>query len=200
MKIFISWSGTRSGSVAELLYDWLPPVIQALEPWLSASDIEKGGRWRTAISTYLEESDFGIVCLTRDNMEAPWLLFEAGALSKFQQTSRVCTFLLDVKPAEVREPLAQFQSTTATVTDVFKLIETINSRLDGASLDARKLERAFRLAWPEFEKKLRIISKKGRQLQPTPDPQATLDEILGHVRTLSREATDGGRHTDRTFF
>lgn len=192
MKIFISWSGAKSGSVGEALYDWLPQVIQVLEPWLSATDIEKGARWRTAISTHLEESAFGIVCLTRDNMEAPWLLFESGALSKFQQTSRVCTFLIDLKPTEVREPLAQFQSTRAIMADVFKLIETINKQLGDAALESRKLERAFRLAWPELEQRLKAISKKRRQREPIPDPQATLDEILGHVRTLSREATDEG--------
>ena len=120
MKIFISWSGQKSGSVAEALRDWLPVVIQVLDPWMSATDMDKGARWRTVISTQLEESDFGIVCLTRDNMESPWLLFEAGALSKFQQASRVCTFILDAEPSEVREPLAQFQSTSTTRAEVFQ--------------------------------------------------------------------------------
>jgi len=41
MKVFISWSGQRSAAVADALRYWLPKVIQALEPWMSADDIEK---------------------------------------------------------------------------------------------------------------------------------------------------------------
>jgi len=44
MKVFISWSVQRSAAVADALRYWLPKVIQALEPWMSADDIEKGIR------------------------------------------------------------------------------------------------------------------------------------------------------------
>jgi hypothetical protein len=59
LKIFISWSGPRSLAVAEALRDWLPNVIQMVEPWLSASDIDKGAKWRQSINGELEKSDFG---------------------------------------------------------------------------------------------------------------------------------------------
>jgi len=32
VRIFLSWSGTRSKHVAEALREWFPTVIQALEP------------------------------------------------------------------------------------------------------------------------------------------------------------------------
>jgi hypothetical protein len=41
MKIFISWSGELSHRVALELRDWLPMVINALEPYVSSKDIEK---------------------------------------------------------------------------------------------------------------------------------------------------------------
>ncbi len=88
-------------------------IVQTLKPWVSTSDIEKGARWQSEISRKLEESQIGIICLTRENMVTAWLLFEAGALSKMQRASYVCTFLVDVERNEVREPLAQFQSTKA---------------------------------------------------------------------------------------
>ena len=49
---------------------------------MSDTDIEKGARWENEISLRLAESDLGIICLTPDNLEEPWVLFEAGALAK----------------------------------------------------------------------------------------------------------------------
>ena len=64
MRIFVSWSGDRSKFVAEALHDWLPNVIQALDPWLSSEDIDKGTRWLSDIATQLNEVKVGIICLT----------------------------------------------------------------------------------------------------------------------------------------
>ncbi|SRR6266446_587386 len=111
MKCFISWSGERSKAVAEAVRYWLPKVIQAIEPWMSSDDIEKGTRWRSGLASELEQSRIGIICLTQENLESTWLHFEAGALSRQQQSTYVCAFLLGLEPTDVREPLAQFQAT-----------------------------------------------------------------------------------------
>lgn len=88
MKVFLSWSGHKSHQVALVLRDWLPSVIQSLTPYVSSEDIDKGARWSTDIAKELEDSTFGILCVTKDNLEAPWLLFEAGALSKMMRVSK----------------------------------------------------------------------------------------------------------------
>ncbi len=103
MKVFISWSGPRSAAVAEALRYWLPKVIQALEPWMSADDIEKGTRWRSGIATELEQSSVGIICLTRENLDSTWIHFEAGALSKQQKSTYVREILRDLFIKEYRK-------------------------------------------------------------------------------------------------
>jgi hypothetical protein len=45
MRVFISWSQERSRIVARALYDWLPAIIQSLEPWMSSADIGAGVQW-----------------------------------------------------------------------------------------------------------------------------------------------------------
>src|SRR5437016_4734535 len=89
MKIFISWSGSRSKLLGNKLRTWLPLVLQNVHPYMSNDDIPTGARWLHSISSELESSDFGILCLTPENLRAPWINFEAGALSKKVDNSRV---------------------------------------------------------------------------------------------------------------
>jgi hypothetical protein len=110
VKVFISWSGERSKAVAEALREWLPSVIQALEPWLSAADIGGGSKWQPEIVNKLKETNVGILCLTSDNLKAPWLLFEAGALSKLSETTLVCPYLLHLEKSQVEFPLAMWRT------------------------------------------------------------------------------------------
>ena len=80
MKVFISWSGERSKVVADTLRVWLKDVIQALYPWISGSDIEKGTWGGLEIAKELYESRVGIFCVTRENLPSPWML-EAEVIS-----------------------------------------------------------------------------------------------------------------------
>jgi len=128
MKIFLSWSGTRSRLVAEALNDWLPRVIQAVKPFYSPV-IEKGAKWSSEIDAALEGTNVGIVCLTPDNLASPWIYFEAGALSKTED-ALVWTFLHGLTPSDVPPPLGKFQHTVAQRDDTLSLIKTINRCLD----------------------------------------------------------------------
>lgn len=78
MKVFLSWSGDRSRVVADVLRNWLPSVLQAVRPYFSPEDIEKGSKWSLEISRELDASDYGILCVTTENVASPWMLFEAG--------------------------------------------------------------------------------------------------------------------------
>jgi hypothetical protein len=185
MKVFISWSGQRSAAVADAFRYWLPKVIQALEPWMSADDIEKGTRWRSGLASELEQSSIGIICLTRENLDSTWIHFEAGALSKQQQQQNtyVCTLLFGLEPTDVREPLAQFQHTRATKNDLRKLISTINSTLGDSKLPESELSETFEVWWPKLEERLVQIRELTSQTGPIRTDRELLEEILNLVRT-----------------
>src|SRR5436190_23030180 len=85
MRIFISWSQEPSGTVAAALQRWIPMVMQAVQPWISSASIEPGARWTGAVAGALQDMQFGVICLTPGNTTSPWILFEAGALSKLFQ-------------------------------------------------------------------------------------------------------------------
>lgn len=191
MKVFISWSGQRSAAVADGLRYWLPKVIQALEPWMSADDIEKGTRWRSGIASELEQSSVGIICLTRENLDSTWIHFEAGALSKQQEKTYVCTFLFDIEPTDVREPLAQFQATKAQKDDVRKLVFTINGTLGDSKLPESELSESFDVWWPKLDERLKTIPRSiSESAEPIRKDREILEEILGLVRAQARESRD----------
>lgn len=181
-ELFISWSGERSKAVALVLRDWLPKVINALKPWLSASDIEKGTRWAAEVTEKLSLSTVGIICLTPENLHEDWILFEAGALSKLKN-AYVCTFLLGLASTEVEFPLAQFQSTGATKNEAFELMRTLNNRLGGESLPDAHLAEAFEVWWPRLEDKLADISRRITATAGRRSDRDLIEEILKLVRT-----------------
>ena len=189
MKVFISWSGERSRRVAEALKDWLPLVIQAVKPWVSTEDIQKGETWFSAIQDSLKESQgMGIFCLTPDNMTAPWLAFEAGALSSHDR-ARVATFLHGIEPGNLKPPLSLFQATKSQdKEDVFKLMKAINGRLDDP-LDSGLLARVFEGSWDAFATKISGIKDIGSgAARAQPDQNDMIQEILSTVRRLEKES------------
>lgn len=181
MRVFLSWSGRSSKLVAEALRDWLPNVIQSVEPWLSSEDIPLGARWHDEISKRLQGSSVGIVCLTRENLNAAWLQFEAGALSRLE--TLVCPYLLDVSPSEITGPLAHFQCAQANRDGTFRLLQTLNSHSGKEALSERVLCRAFDLHWPTLQSKLDDI----RRFSPPPLTKRSPDEMLEEILALLRQ-------------
>jgi len=186
MKVFISWSGERSQNIANAFREWLPNVIQTIQPWMSAYDIDKGARWSSDIASQLEESVVGIICLTPENLKAPWILFETGALSKTIDKTFVCLYLFQVEPADISGPLVQFQFTKSNKDDTQKLITTINKALGKLALPEQNLYKAFEKWWPEFEKKLKDIPDIQVKKEERSDREI-LEEILDLVRKKARE-------------
>ncbi len=188
MKIFLSWSGIKSKAVAETLKNWIPQIIQAVDPWISV-DIDKGRRWSSEISNQLEESRFGVICLTRDNLESTWIHFEAGALSKTKD-AYVWTLLLDIKPADVQPPLGSFQHTTRAKDDIRKLVHTINSAVqeEGERGPSETiLNSLFDKLWSELEEQLqKIAAQPSAVVASTRSDSEILQEILEIVRTQDR--------------
>lgn len=187
MKVFISWSGDRSKKVAELLEWWLKCVIQAVYPWISSKSIDRGTIWFAEINDQLASTVTGIVCLTKENRDKPWILFESGALAKGLSSSRVCTFLIDLEPKDLENPLAQFNHTFPTKEGLYSLVSTINRSLKDAQLPEAVLERCFETYWPQFEKEFRTILSTTHEahIEARKEPDI-LNEVLTTVRDLDK--------------
>lgn len=186
MKVFISWSGAKSQEVAKILKEWIPCVIQSVEPYFSSADIDKGARWSTDIAKELQDASFGILCVTKENLSSSWLNFEAGALSKSIDQSKVCPFLVDLKPSDIQNsPILQFQMTSATKDEVLKLFESINANLGEKQLSETVLGTTFDTFWPKIDQALQTVAEKKLAKSGTTLEEKDLqpmEEILELVR------------------
>ena len=158
MKVFLSWSGVRSKAMAKALKGWLSDVLQDIDAWMSDSDISAGSEWGKELSSELQNSSFGVICLTPENTTSPWLLFEAGALSKSVESVRVVPYCFEIDPITVQYPLAQFQCVRADKEGTLKLVRSINGSLDNG-LPEDRLTRSFEVWWPNLEQSFKQIPK-----------------------------------------
>jgi|GEM_PF-3469495 len=184
MKVFVSWSGETSRGVAELLKKWLPAIIQSTQVFFSPEDIDKGANWDSVIRDELNSSSYGIVCLTPQNVDAPWINFEAGAIANTLD-SRVSALMIGINPSDISGPLVRYQATCIEKSDFFKLIKGINASTE-SPIDSSVLQTSFEAAWPQLYRGLREFEKNVKPKRGTkrdePNPQ---ELILQTVRSIS---------------
>jgi TIR domain len=183
--VFISWSGDRSKQVAAALRDWLGDVIQGVTLWMSDQDIKSGSRWLAEIGSTLERARFGVICLTPENTEAPWLLFEAGALARSLDESRVCPYVYGMDKSSVQLPIGQFHSEHADRQGTRALLASINEQLGDDRVPADRLERAFATWWPTLEERLSTLPKSVSVVAPRTSADM-LVELINTTRSMSR--------------
>jgi hypothetical protein len=188
MKVFLSWSGERSQGIAEALRDWLPKVIQAVQPWLSAVDIERGARWSTDIASELAQTSFGVLCLTPENLDSSWIHFEAGALSKTLDKTYVCPYLFELEPADLKGPLVQFNAARATKEDTLKLVHTVNDAQE-APLPKAVLEESYEVWWPKLEERFSNLPRPQLEVRYERPEREILEELLDLAREQARMNT-----------
>jgi CheY-like chemotaxis protein len=196
MKVFLSWSGEKSLAVAKALREWLPYINAEIQPWISGTDIAPGERWSGEVAQQLEAADVGIVCVTRENQSAPWLNFEAGALAKKLESSRVIPLAINLKPSEVQQPLGQFQAIEATKSGMLDVLRLFNGLCANRVPD---ITRACDLWWPQFEPALKNSAVAGEE--STRDQHALIEEIYRIVKERLDQASEtvpAGREQERT--
>lgn len=196
VKVFVSWSGDLAKAVAVALREWLPLLFDRVAPWASDTDIAAGQRGLPQIEAELKDTRFGVVVVTAENQHAPWLNFEAGALSKTvpgDLDQRVVPLLVDLTgPTQLTGPLAQFQAKTAQESGVRDLVRSLASV---AGIAEHVADARFEAYWPQLEKEIAAAVKAAATAAGAPSKKKAereesdvLDEILLHVRALRSDA------------
>jgi len=169
MQVFISWSGQQSKNLARIIRRWILTVVPESRPWTSDVDLDPGKQWQPELSKQLKSSRLGIVCVTPDNVGAPWLLFEAGALAR---SDSLLPLLFGLTPSQLPPPMGQFQSLVASKKEMLKLALTVGDRCRSRSGRREAVLERFETAWPWLEAELAALEVP---TIPSSDEQATSD-------------------------
>jgi hypothetical protein len=188
-----------SRAVALVLAEWFPNVIQSIEPFVSATDISKGANWAAVLQKELADSDFGVVCLAPDNLQSPWLNYEAGAIAT-SVDSLVCPVLFHVEKEKVQSPIAQLQLTSLDEADVLLLMQSMN-KATKSPLNGLALTKAVEMWWPKLEEELDQIdvptdtalsAQDVEPEQPQVEVSEMVKELLHIVRGLDAKSSVRG--------
>lgn len=199
MLIFISWSGNASRAVAEILGTILQHMVRGASTFVSTHDIDAGDRWGARLSEELEKSHHAILCVTRDNQDAPWLNYEAGAVSKFVDGSRVIPYTLGFPPGELKNgPLTWFQGVQNDEAGTWSLVRSLNHSMSKPD-DEGFVREDFDLWWPRLREKMsELVTEEQDAIEENlPNERELLLELRQDVRRLLDE-TKGQSRTNVT--
>lgn len=184
MKVFISWSGKRSKALANALRDWLPMALQYVDPWVSDKDISAGDRWAQAIAGELESSNFGIICITPENLHSEWVLFESGALSKSMLDAKVIPLLYGLEISDLSGPLSQFQAQKLEESGVMEIVKSIN-KVSETKTSEQIIAQLVPALWPRLKETLESIPDSEPSERHMRPQHEILEELVTSVRGIN---------------
>lgn len=188
MKVYVIWSGDLSRVIAEAFKEWVPNVISNIDFFLSKSDINAGANWFQEISKQLESTNFGVIFLTKENINAPWIFFETGALAKHTSQANICPILIDIQATDIVGPLTQFQAITLNKEGIFTLTRSIYNSMEMQRLPDQMIYDLFEMKWKDFEEKINTIksSVKTSVFSTTSSTKRPEREVLEEILKLTR--------------
>lgn len=179
-EVFFSWSGDKSKEIALKFQNLFKQVFEpAVTSFMSARDIGAGRRGLDLLFSKLEQCNYGVSFVDAENARAPWIQFEAGALSKLIDTSRVMVLSLDGNVQSLEDtPLNEFQHKLFNKEDIKSIFEGI--------IESYKLEKSkdifmqrFEGEWDEFYRNAQIIlEREEEQKKVENDEDGKLDIIM----------------------
>jgi hypothetical protein len=153
---------------------------------VSSEDIEPGARWNHVLSAELESSSFGIVCLVPENLNSPWVHFEAGAIAKSVADGRLIPIVHGVALNDIPGPLRQFQAVQCDEAGIGRLVRILNERTENPAAEST-VEAAFRSSWPEFWRDIESVQLDRGEVQVRSNPAGDLSIRMGFLGAWRNE-------------
>lgn len=183
-KIFISWSGPYSKDFANGIKRLLENSVfdnKDLECFVSDQGIVSGSDWWSKINSELRSCKLGILCITKENLRAPWIYFEAGAMIARDVPSIPLLVSCDIKSL-ASTPLNGMQAVDFyDIRKFLKMLVDIN-KVMGFDLSENQINNLGKEAYVRLKKDLDDIFRSLRDLRLFNDKYVYPSEITSIKR------------------
>ncbi len=167
-KIFISWSGANSKEIAKALKNKLEKNVfsgTGLECFVSDEDIVSGTDWWNKINKELKSCKIGILCITKENINAPWIYYEAGAM--IAQSVQTIPLLVSCDFNALKDtPLNGKQAVNFYDQAKFiKMIHDIYKKMEYNLLQEKQIETIAKATYNELKVEVEPVLKRLKDLR-----------------------------------
>ncbi len=201
MKIFLSWSGKLSKQIAREFEIWIPTVVPHIDVFYSKESLEVGRQWIDGLNKALEDVRYGISIITQDNLQSPWINYEAGAIFHKSSSDQciLIPILIDVNKAELTGPLGTFQAINFSEQEIRKLVLSLNENLGEKKIPESMLDTMFNIHWKEFNKRIGVILEE-HEINFDPEKQINSETMLKRIYEYTRTlAVNNGLEESKYF-
>ena len=163
-KVFISWSGLMSKNLANELHSFLSKVIPGIDFFVSSADIKNGQSWLEVIKDEIVECDAAILCIYKENLESPWLNFEAGGVYFGGRQQSLYPFVFEHTDEGSRGPVSHLQSSSFSRNTLWEAVDEL-SKLTATRI-SQEVQLSFNENWPDLEKSIdKALSDPDREAE-----------------------------------
>lgn len=190
VKVFISWS-KNTCEFAGILNEVVGRLFDTVTTFYSP-EIPAGEQWLAQIEEELTDTDFGIICVSKENQMEQWLNYEAGALSRQvgDRRKRLGVLLLDFDDTnQVVGPFKNFQMKMASIEGFRSLMKSVNEY--GPKIRQDILDGRIDNEWDNLAAALESLRTREKSHVKPPERTVSekIDELLAVVRDFDKALT-----------
>jgi hypothetical protein len=187
LKVFISWS-KNTCEFAGVLHEVISRLFDTVTTFYSP-EIPAGEQWLAQIEEELTDTDFGIICVSKENQLEQWLNYEAGALSRqvTDRRKRLGVLLLNFEDTnQVVGPFKNFQMKMADIEGFRSLMKSLNEYGPGIRQDV--LDGRIDNEWGDLSAAIdQLKSQAAKSTKPRERSDSDkIDELLALVRDFDK--------------
>lgn len=151
MKVFISWSGKPSKTIAIELRQMIRAVINEDQVFMSDTDIKAGDNWGVKLNNCLLSAKYAFFIIPPDGDRSEWVAYEAGAILSRGDALSVTPLIFGDYGDRVPSYLKSQQHIGLEKEKYKSAIKKIKSDLlEDKRFDDESFDIVFNLAWDYF--------------------------------------------------